>query len=101
MVTAERTTTQIGTLNVVRLPDAIRASVIAAIVFCASLAPCEYERYAEVSTCRLRNVRLTGAGRRRRRYTTRISRIAKIPAVRKPRGGEMARLASCLPSADH
>src|SRR5713226_9237230 len=101
MVTADRTTTQRGTWNLVRFPDATKASVIAAIVFCASLAPCEYERNAEVSTCRLRKVRLTGAGLRRRRCTTRIRRIAKIAEATKPRGGETTRLATCLPRAAH
>src|SRR6267142_3570873 len=101
IVTADRITTHRGTWNLVRSPAAIRASVMAAMVFCASLAPCEYERKAAVSTCKPRNVRLTGAGRSWRRYTMRISRIANIAAAKKPNGGEMARLATCLPSADH
>src|SRR5713226_1465575 len=101
IVTAERTTTHRGTWNVVRSPAAINASVMAAMVFCASFAPCEYDRKAAVNTCRPRNVRLTGAGRSCRRYTMKISRIAKIAAAKKPNGGEMARLATCLPSDDH
>src|SRR2546425_5418367 len=32
---------------------------------------------------------------------TTVKRTAKIPAARKPRGGEMTRLATCLISADH
>src|SRR5205809_1057895 len=101
IVAAERTTTHRGTWNVVRSPAAIKASVIAAMVFCASLAPCEYERKAAVNTCRPRNARLTGAGRNRRRYTMKIKSTAKIAAAKKPSGGEMARLATCLPSDDH
>ena len=101
IVAAERTTTHRGTWNVVRSPAAIKASVMAAMVFCASLAPCEYERKAAVNTCRPRNARLTGAGRNRRRYTMKIKSTAKIAAAKKPSGGEMARLATCLPSDDH
>src|SRR6266852_1520368 len=101
MVTADRTTTHRGTWNLVRSPDAIKASVIAAMVFCASFAPCEYERKAAVRTCSLRNVRLTGVGRRCKRCTTRISRIAKTAEAMKPSGGETTRLAICLPNAAH
>src|SRR5713101_7035430 len=71
------------------------------MVFCASLAPCEYERKAAVRTCSLRNVRLTGVGRSCKRCTTRISRIAKTAEAMKPSGGEITRLAICLPNAAH
>src|SRR5207249_1894755 len=40
-------------------------------------------------------------GRNRRRYTMKIKSTAKIAAAKKPSGGEMARLATCLPSDDH
>src|SRR5438067_7324501 len=41
IVAADSTTTQRGTWNLGRSPDATNASVIAAMVFWASLAPCE------------------------------------------------------------
>src|SRR5216684_3933935 len=61
----------------------------------------ECERKAAVRTCSLRNVRLTGVGRSCKRCTTRISRIAKTAEAMKPSGGEITRLAICLPNAAH
>src|SRR5438034_897681 len=60
---AESSTAHRGTWNFGILPVATRASVITAIVFCASFAPCEYETRAPVKIWRLRKVRFSGAGR--------------------------------------
>src|SRR6202165_5596912 len=49
----------------------------------------------------LRNVRLTGAGRKPNRYTTSTTTIEKMAAAKNPTGGEMTRLVTCLARADH
>src|SRR5438067_11347430 len=58
-----------------------------AIVFCASLAPWEYDTSAAVGICNLRNVRFSGAGRAPWKITS--SALIPSAARAKPAGGEM------------
>ena len=101
IVAAERKTTQSGTWNLGSSPAATSASVIAAIVFCASLAPWEYETNAAVATWSTRKVRFSRTGLNLNWWITSRSTVINAAPTAKPIGGEMTRLATCLASALH
>src|SRR6202165_1776934 len=94
----ESTTPQGATSNWLSCPLAMSPRVIAAIVFWASLPPCEKDTKAAAATWTSRKVRLTGPGRRR--WTARTMSVTRIAAITKPRSGEITSEVSCFVNDD-